>query len=77
MPESSYQQLRQWRAEGCTDEITRIYDETYFRPSPTKLPAGRIQVNLDNDAAFAEMTLSLGEALATIKWNDGSQAQIF
>jgi alpha-L-fucosidase 2 len=76
-PECSYQQLRQWVAEGRADEIGRMYDETYLRPTPTRLPAGRIQVYLADGAAFADATLRLHDALATVRWKEGTQAEVF
>jgi alpha-L-fucosidase 2 len=76
-PECSYRQLRQWIAAGRADEISHMYDETYLRPSPTRLPAGRIQVHLSDGATFVDASLRLQDALATCRWKGDAQADIF
>lgn len=51
MPEFSsadytYETMRQWEKEGKHDELIALYEAPYSWRAPTKIPAGRLEVNL-------------------------------
>lgn len=59
-PDYRFAKLREWRAAGRYDQIKRVYEEPYNRPAPTKIPAGRIEMDLEGE--FAESSLDLAAA---------------
>lgn len=69
--EYTYKNLVKMSREGNEKEIERIFDEPYSRPRPTKLPAGRIEIDLkvrDNvksslDIMAAEAAVNVGDCV--------------
>ena len=43
----SYERMRQWVKEGRIEDLHRLYDDPYRNPGPTKIPAGRIELTLE------------------------------
>ena len=62
-PDYKFSKLRQWRAAGRFDDIRRVYEDPYRRPAPTKIPAGRIELNLNGDFASMELDLATAEGV--------------
>ncbi len=59
----TYENLIRLYKEGKHDEIYEIFDTPYQKPSPTKLPAGKIIVDLGLDAnVISELDLERAEA---------------
>jgi len=74
----TYQTVRQWHQEGRHADLIRLLEAPYHRgAAPTKIPAGRIELTLNNSARFVEATLDLQEAMASAQWADGTQLRAF
>jgi len=73
----SYKTMRQWVKEGRLEDLHRLYDDPYGNPGPTKIPAGRIELTLGEDAVFENASLDLAGAAATAEFEDNSRAEIF
>lgn len=59
----TYENLIKLYKEGKHDEIYEIFDTPYQKPSPTKLPAGKIIVDLGLDAnVISELDMERAEA---------------
>ena len=65
----SYKNLVRLSREGNEKEIERIFDTPYSRPRPTKLPAGRIELDFGYESNV-ESALNIDEAEAEIKTNE-------
>ncbi len=76
-PEYSYQTMREWVAEKRIEDLQRLYEKPYRNPGPTKIPAGRIELQLDGQQEFRHAKLELETAKTTIELNDGSTAEMF
>ncbi|MCC7499455.1 MAG: glycoside hydrolase N-terminal domain-containing protein, partial [Bryobacterales bacterium] len=64
-PDYNFATLRKWKEEGRINDIRRVYEAPYRRPAPTKIPAGRIEIDFGSDARFAASRLRLATAEAT------------
>lgn len=79
-PNYSYEQLRRWREAGNVEAIQELYEVPYGRPYPTKIPAGRLELDLAADASgqtWRGGEMVLGQALALGEFGDGSLLQAF
>ncbi len=74
--EYSYATMRRWQAEGRHNDLVRLYEEPYQRPAPTKIPAGRIELEL-NGCAFLDTSLDLGRAIAEVRFSNGWVVEVF
>ncbi len=63
--EYSYALMRKWHAEGRTEDLLRVYDRPYDRAAPTKIPAGRLALDLGKASV---MKLDLARALALVEF---------
>lgn len=61
--EFTYETLIRCKQQGNDEEIRRIFDTPYDQPTPTKLPAGKILVDMGLDAPVSSQ-LELETALA-------------
>ncbi|MGD8500566.1 MAG: glycoside hydrolase N-terminal domain-containing protein [Phycisphaerales bacterium] len=75
--EYSYRNMRQWVEEGRLADLRRLYDDPYGHPGPTKIPAGRIELTLDDDPVFENASLNLAEATASVQFDDQDKADVF
>ena len=75
--EYSYARMRSWEAEGRVADLLRVYEEPYDRPAPTKIPAGRIELQCGKGTTFAGMSLRLRDATAHVTFDDGTALQVF
>ena len=71
-PEATYPNLKRWLLEGNEEELRRafegVYDDASGQPRrPTRLPMGRVDVQLPPSVTVARPTLSLQEGLAS-RW---------
>jgi len=55
--EYDYELMQRWEKEGRIDDLVRLYDNPYHRPAPTKIPAGRIEIQFPGEAAFQRTQL--------------------
>lgn len=58
-----YQTMVAWHRAGRHDDLVRVYEKPYERPWPTKIPAGRIEIDLP--AQFVSGKLDLLTATAS------------
>jgi len=73
----SYRTMRQWVKEGRLADLHRLYDNPYGNPGPTKIPAGRIELTLGDEAVFENASLDLAGAVAAVEFGDNSKAEVF
>ncbi|MGB2866239.1 MAG: glycoside hydrolase N-terminal domain-containing protein, partial [Sedimentisphaerales bacterium] len=73
----SYRTMRQWVKEGRLADLHRLYDDPYGNPGPTKIPAGRIELTVGDDAVFENASLDLASAAASVEFKDNSRAEVF
>jgi alpha-L-fucosidase 2 len=76
-PEYSYQTMRDWHHQGRHDDLVRLYEQPYHRPAPTKIPAGRIELDLGPNISFRDSSLNLHRAAADMRFLDGSLLEVF
>ena len=63
-PEFTYQNMVKLAREGNNEEIRRIFCDTYFQPVPTKLPAGKIILEIKGyEKVCSCLQLKDGQAL--------------
>ncbi len=74
--EYSFSQMQAWHLEGRIADLERVYEAPYQRPSPTKISAGRIEIELVG-AQFLETKLDLENAIGSMTWQDGTRAEVF
>ncbi len=75
-PEYSYKLMRQWVKEGRIEDLHRLYDKPYGYPGPTKIPAGRIELTLDEDRSFQSAALDIAKADAEVQFGEGVVARV-
>jgi alpha-L-fucosidase 2 len=75
-PEYSFEQMKQWHAQGKVADLVRVYEQPYNRPAPTKIPAGRVEIALGNSPGFRDTSLSLVDAVAEMNLT-GVTAKLF
>lgn len=75
--EYSYKMMRRWVRERRLADLHRLYDDPYGNPGPTKIPAGRIELTLENGPAFEKASLDLAEAATTVFFKDGDWVRVF
>lgn len=73
--EYSFQLMRQWHEEGRVEDLIRVYEEPYNRPAPTKIPAGRIEIFLEDSQGFLDTGLNIADAVASLSMTNGTTAQ--
>lgn len=69
----TYKKLIELAESGNTDEVSRIFDKGYNRAYPTKIPAGRLELDYGLPADKVESRLSLDNACADIKLRFGKK----
>lgn len=75
--EYTYEMMRQWEKEGRVEDLLRVYDNPYHRPAPTKIPAGRIELQIGNKPIFRTSDLSLADATARMHFGDDAEVQVW
>ena len=58
-------------------EINRLFEAPYNHPTPTKIPAGRVEIILDPSRTAKRFELDLATAEGRVALNDGSQIDAF
>lgn len=77
-PDYNYQTMRKWVAEKRIDDLHRLYDLPYGRdPAPTKIPAGRIEIQFPENCKVRGSRLALTQAMAQVDLTTGVQIRIF
>jgi alpha-L-fucosidase 2 len=77
-PEYSYKLMRQWVKEGRLDDLHRLYEKPYETcAGPTRIPAGRIELDFGGEIQFDQARLNLADATATVTFTQNTKAEIF
>jgi hypothetical protein len=67
-PDYTFKKMIEWHHAGRHDDLVRLYEQPYRRPeSPTKIPAGRIELTFPGNPAFVNANLWLPHATATVE----------
>ena len=75
--EYSYATMRQWVKDKRIQDLQRIYETPYRNPGPTKIPAGRIELRVGEEPAFAGCSLNMDHAVAAVEYRDKTRIQVF
>jgi alpha-L-fucosidase 2 len=75
--EYDFNLMRQWHLAGRTEDLVRLYEDPYNRPAPTKIPAGRIELDFPSTARFESTRLSLVDAQGSVKFGESGELQLF
>ena len=73
----SHATMLEWVRAGRLKDLHRLYDDPYGNPGPTKIPAGRIEIQLGESSAFVRTSLELSEAVATLQCTQGASARVW
>ncbi len=74
-PDYNFKTMRQWHQQGRHDDLVRVYEKPYNRPAPTKIPAGRIEIDLG--LTFESTHLDLLNAEASMRFKEGWELRTF
>jgi alpha-L-fucosidase 2 len=74
----NWREMRRMVAENRMDEFNDVFDSNYdYDASPTKLPAGRLEIVLDPAQAVESFTLDLAAAQAAARLQGGPEINAF
>ena len=73
----TYANLQKLVREKNTGEIGRLTDAPYNHPTPTKIPAGRLEITLDPARAVTAFELDLARAEGQARLSDGNRLRAF
>ncbi len=76
-PDYKFNVMRQWRQQGRVADLKRVYEQPYNRAAPTKIPAGRIELEFPASTAFRQTDLDLAEAEGSVTFQGAAQARFF
>lgn len=75
-PEYTFATVQRWHKEGRHKDLIKLLEDPYNRPAPTRIPAGRIELDLGGAGKVERSSLSLAQALATVL-GGGVQTEVF
>jgi len=70
----TYKKLAELADKKDVNEINRIFDDCYGRATPTKIPAGRLEINYGLPGDRVESCLRLKDACAEVKLRFGEKS---
>ena len=73
----TYANLQKLVREQNVGEISRLTDAPYNHPTPTKLPAGRLEIVLDPARTVTSFELDLARAEGRVRLSDGTSLVAF
>lgn len=73
-PDYTFRRMLEWHRAGRTADLIRLYEAPYNRPAPTKIPAGRIELLVEEP--FVETALDPRQAAGSVRFG-GTLAEIF
>ena len=76
-PGFTYQNLTKLVRERNEKEIGRLFDEPYNQPTPTKIPAGRLEIVLDPSQSVERFELNLATAEGRASFGNGRRCEAF
>jgi alpha-L-fucosidase 2 len=71
-PKWNWQTVKKCVQERNATELSNIFDKAYAEPFPTKLPGGRIELDLPESATINSFELDLRRALGTVFLSKGT-----
>lgn len=75
-PDYNWATMQNWESEGRYEDLKRLYEEPYNRPGPTKIPAGRIELEVAAPG-FESTSLDLGAAKASMALGANARASVW
>ncbi|MCC6821530.1 MAG: glycoside hydrolase N-terminal domain-containing protein, partial [Verrucomicrobia subdivision 3 bacterium] len=76
-PGFTFQNMAKLARERNQKEIGRLFDEPYNQPTPTKIPAGRLEILLDPTQSVERFELNLATAEGRAELGSGQQCEAF
>ena len=75
--EYRFETMKKWEKEGRYDDLISLYEKPYDNPGPTKIPAGRIKINLPQGKNIEKMELHLDRAMVSAHLTGGGQIEVY
>ncbi len=75
--EYNFETMKKWEKEGRFEDLINLYEKPYDNPGPTKIPAGRIKINLPKDKQIEKMELHLDRAMVSVHLKGGGQLEVY
>ncbi|NQU50102.1 MAG: glycoside hydrolase N-terminal domain-containing protein [Planctomycetes bacterium] len=72
----NYATMRQLQADGNQAELNRLFDHPYLAKTPTKLPGGRLKIELPSHLLAQSFHLNLHQAMASVDLKDANEAAL-
>lgn len=76
-PGFTYSNLQQLVRARDQREITRLFDAPYNHPTPTKIPGGRLEIELDPSQSVEMFELDLASAEGRAHFQNGQRCEAF
>ncbi len=76
-PGFTFQNMAKLVRERNEKEIGRLFDEPYNQPTPTKIPAGRLEILLDPSQSVERFELNLATAEGRAWFGNGQRCEAF
>lgn len=76
-PGFTYANMQRLVRERNQKEISRLFDEPYNQPTPTKIPAGRLEIVLDPAQSMERFELNLATAEGRAWFGSGQRCEAF
>ena len=76
-PGFTFQNMAKLVREKNQKEVGRLFDEPYNQPTPTKIPAGRLEVLLDPSQSVERFELNLATAEGRASFGNGQRCEAF
>ena len=76
-PGFTFQNMAKLVREKNQKEVGRLFDEPYNQPTPTKIPAGRLEILLDPSQSVERFELNLATAEGRASLGNGQRCEAF
>ncbi|MFP4501561.1 MAG: glycoside hydrolase N-terminal domain-containing protein [Candidatus Hydrogenedentota bacterium] len=76
-PEYDWATMQAWEAAERYDDLQTLYEAPYHRPGPTKIPAGRLQLDIGKGLTYAYGALDLATATTHVRFEEGADATVY
>lgn len=76
-PGFTFQNMAKLVREKNQKEVGRLFDEPYNQPTPTKIPAGRLEIVLDPSQSVERFELNLATAEGRASFGNGQRCEAF
>ncbi len=75
--EYNFKTMYQWEKEGRFEDLINLYEKPYDNPGPTKIPAGRIKINIPQEKKIEKMELHLDRAMVSVDFKGGGKLEVY